>query len=84
MWLKELKIAVIEKNIEKLTSLMESLPKLEDPKEIDEAIYLIKAATELVEGLRDDTKNSMIQMKKNIDFLDATNAPHTPKLDIKS
>ncbi len=84
MWLNKLKIAIIEKDMDSLTTLMESLPKLEDPKEIDEAVYLIKAGKELVEGLRDDTKNSMLQMKKNIDFLNATKAPHTSKLDVKS
>jgi len=84
MWLKEFKIALIETNIDKLMTLMESVPELENSQEIDEAIHLIKAATTLVESLRDETKSSMIQMKKNIDFMKSTQAPLTGSLDITS
>ena len=84
MWLKEFKIALVEQNIDKLMALMESVPKLEDPKELDEALHLIAAATTLVESLRDDTKTSMVQMKKNMDFLESTQAPSVGKLDITS
>ncbi len=84
MWLKELKIAIVEKNIDKLGSLVGNLPDLESSQEIDEALHLIKAATLLLEKLRDETKISLTQMKKNIDFLQATQAPHVSKLDINS
>jgi len=84
MWLKEFKIALIEKDIDRLTKLMESLPELTEATEIDEALHLLKAATILVESLRDDTKSSMIQMKKNMDFLKSTQAPIMGKLDITS
>jgi len=72
MWLKEFKIALIEKDIGTLTQLMDSVPKLNDAKEIDEALYLLKAATSLVEMLRDETQLSMVQMQKNITFMKAT------------
>jgi len=84
MWLKEFKIALIEKNIDKLTTLMESIPELENPQEIEESLYLIATATTTVELLRDETKASMIQMKKNIDFLKSTQEKPTVKLDITS
>ena len=72
MWLKQLKIAIIEKNTNKLNELMDSLPQLENTEEIEEALYLIKEASELVYTLKDETSVSMRQMKKNIDFLNST------------
>jgi len=83
MWLTKLKIAIVEKNIEKLDQLMDDIPELETQKEIDEAIHLLREATSLVEGLKDKTSASMKQMKKNINFLKSTQAPRINKLDIK-
>ena len=84
MWLNELKIALIEKDMEQLDSLMDNLPSLEKKEDITTAIYLLKEATSLVETLRDDTQTSMVQMKKNINFLKSTQAPLVSKLDINS
>jgi hypothetical protein len=84
MWLNQLKIAIIEKNTDKLSELMNNLPKLEKQEEIAQAIYLIKEATFLVQELKDSTAASMTQMKKNIVFLNSTQAPRANKFDIKS
>ena len=84
MWLKELKIAIVEKNIDKLNELMENLPQLEKKEELDQAVCLLKEATTLVQGFKDDTQSSMIQMKKNIKFLKSTQENATSKFDIKS
>jgi len=84
MWLKEFKIALIEKDTKKLTALMESVPTLSEAREIDEALHLLKAATTLVEDLKNETQTSMVQMKKNIDFMKSTQAPQANTLDIKS
>ena len=83
MWLTKLKIAIVEKNTDNLDRLMESIPHLEDPKEIEEAIYLLREATELVTTLKNKTATSMQQMKKNINFLEATQAPRKGKFDTK-
>mgnify|MGYP000138324411 CR=1 FL=1 len=83
MWLKELKIAIVEKNTDKLNSLMENLPELTTKEDIDSAICLLKEATDLVTSFRDETEASMIQMKKNIKFLKATESKRPSKLDIK-
>ncbi len=83
MWLNQLKIAVVEKNIDKINELMDNIPQLEKQEEIENAIYLLKEATNLVQNLKDNTKKSMIQMKKNITFLRATETRRPSKLDIK-
>jgi len=84
MWLKEFKVALIEKDTSKLTTLMESVPALSGAREIDEAFHLLKAATTLVEGLKSKTQVSMVQIKKNIDFMKSTEALSANTLDIKS
>ena len=84
MWLKELKIAIIEKDTDKLNRLMDSLPELTNKEDVDSAVFLLKEATALVRDLRDDTQSAMIQMKKNIDFLQSTSSPTTSKFDINS
>ncbi|MBW6488267.1 hypothetical protein [Sulfurimonas sp.] len=84
MWLNKLKIAIIEKNPNALGKLLDDVPQLQDPKEIQEAIYLLKEATSLMESLRDETKASMKQIKKNLDFLRSTDIPTSKKLDIRT
>ena len=84
MWLKKLKIAIIEKNIDALDTLMDEIPQLSDADEIEQAIYLLKEATALVSVLKDETFSSMKQIKKNIEFLKATQAPQRHNLDIQS
>jgi len=83
MWLSKLKIAIIEKNTDALNILMDDIPQLSDADDIQEAIFLLKEATDLVSGLKNKTASSMKQMKKNIQFLKATQAPRTNTLDIK-
>lgn len=84
MWLKELKVAIIQKDVELLSSLLEDVPVLEDAKEIETAIYLLKEAANIMQTLQEETKDSMIQLKKNIDFLDATSSKKSNTLDITS
>ncbi len=84
MWLNNLKIAIIEQDLDKLNNLMENLPALSEKKDITEAIYLLKEATSLVQGLKDKTESSMIQMQKNIRFLNSAVANKTAKFDITS
>jgi len=82
VWLNQLKIAIIEKNIEQLEVLMQDIPQLSKAEDIDSAICLINEAKNLVVELRDDTQASMIQMKKNIDFLKVTQVNNISSLDV--
>lgn len=84
MWLNQLTIAIVEKNINKLNELMNNLPQLESKEEIDSALCLLAEAKSLVTSLKDDTKSSMIQIQKNIKFLKVTETPKPSKLDIRS
>lgn len=84
MWLTKLKIAVVQKDIQTLEKLLDDLPTLDNEKDIQSALYLLREASELVHTLKDDTASSMKRMKKTMDFLKSTElkAPH--KFDIKS
>lgn len=84
MWLKELTVAIVEKNIDNINKLMDNLPELSDKKELDQAVTLLKEAETLVQSLNDETETSMIQMKKNINFLKSTQEKQTSSFDIKS
>ncbi len=83
MWLKQFKIALIEKNTENLSRLMDDIPSLSRPEDIEQALYLIKEASLLVQTLKDETVQTMGKMKKNIAFLKATEAPKLNNFDIK-
>ena len=61
MWLTSLKIAIVEKNIEKFSKLMADIPQLQTQSEMEEALFLIREASSLVNTLKDETSASMKQ-----------------------
>jgi hypothetical protein len=84
MWLTDFKIAIIEKNIDKLDSLMDEVPPMKSQKEIEEALYLINQATEIVSSLKNELFDSMQKTKSNLRFLNVTDTAPISKLNIKS
>ncbi|QOP40328.1 MULTISPECIES: hypothetical protein [Sulfurimonas] len=84
MWLNELKVAIIQKDVAQLEKLLDETPQLEKKEDIESAIYLFKAAIELLETLKSETATSMKQIKKNIDFLNSTKRDSINSLDITS
>jgi len=84
MWLNNFKIALIEKDTDKLGKLMGSMPQLENLKEMEEAMYLMEEAKKLLYTLKDETALSMKQIRKSKDFLKSTTAPKDTKFDITS
>ena len=84
MWLTNIKIAIVEKNSDKINHLLDDVPKFENKHDVEEAMYLLREAAELVYTLKDGTEQSMKQIKKSINFLKSTQAPVANKLDLKS
>ena len=84
MWLNQLKIAIVQKDVQHLESLLNDIPQLEDLKEIENALYLLQEASNLIQSLKDETASSMKQIKKNIDFLNSAQADRSAKFDIIS
>ena len=84
MWLNSLKIAIAEKNSDKLNVLLDQTPDLSNKAEIEEGMYLLREAFAIVHNLKDETSSSMKQIKKNLNFLKSNEPQKSPKLDIKS
>jgi len=84
MWLTKLKIAIVEKNTDSINTLLDQTPNFEKIEDVKEAMYLLKEAFELVYGLRDETAQSMEQLKKNMEFINSTQPANKNSLDISS
>ena len=83
MWLNNFKIAIIEKNTKNINKLLDEMPKFKDIGEIEEVMYLMREASELLHALKNETVTTMSQLKKNIEFLNSTQHEGTNSLDIK-
>jgi len=84
MWLNNLKIALVEKDTDKLNLLIDSIPKLKTKDEMKEALYLINEALNLVHELRDKTSYSMKKLKKNLNYLKSTQNKASSEFNIVS
>jgi len=81
-WLREFKLAVIEKNPKNIKHLLEQTPELETLEEMQEALYLTKEAYLVMQEAKEQTLLQMQQLKKNIDFLESTQKAQKNSLDI--
>ena len=84
MWLKELQSAIIKKDENALENLLNSPFKSDDIDEMKRAQFLLLEAIKVIEELKNETKITMIQLKKNIDFLNSTQLSADNKFDIRS
>ena len=84
MWLTKLEIAIVEKDTEALSKLIDKLPEFDNTDEMLKAMYLIREASILMHTLKDETSSQMKQIKKSLNFLSSAQAPRTSKLDLRS
>ncbi len=84
MWLTKLQIAIIEKNTQSIDKLLDETPEFSDKKQMEQAMYLLREAAELMYELKNETNLTMTQIKKNINFLRSTEMPTSVSLDITS
>jgi len=82
MWLDEFKIALVAKDIQKLETLLENIPTLQSQEEIQQALFLLQQATQLIEQLKTKTKKEMDLLQKNRSFF-TTSIPDQ-KIDLIS
>lgn len=82
MWLSDLKIALIRKDVPSLIRLIDTIPVMTDQSERKEAAYLLQEAQLLFKTLKESTARSMAQTKKSIDFLRSTQTETPSSLDI--
>ena len=84
MWLNSLKIAIVERDSDKISELMDTLPNLQSQEEITSALFLLEEAKRVIEDLKDETRLSMSKIKKSINFLKSTQEKPKARLDISS
>ena len=82
MWHSELEIAIIEKDTQKISDLINSLPHFETVDEMKQAHCLMAEAADLIDAMRDEALLTMKHLKKHIDFLRSTQDPHENRFDI--
>jgi len=83
-WLAMFKIALVETNTEMLAMLIEEIPVFQSAKEAESARILSQQAIARLQTLREQTRDSMQQIRKNLQFLHATEHSHSGSLDITS
>jgi len=83
-WLNSLKVAIIEKDTQKIGELLDDMPQFDGLDELKQARSLVKEAIYLLHELKDETFVTMQQLKKNIDFLNSTRSSVKNSLDICS
>jgi len=84
MWLKKLRLAIIEQNPKLIDSLVQDMPKFEDVDDMKQASALISEALKLLHRLKNETGTSLKQLKKHKDFLESTMQSQINRLDITS
>jgi hypothetical protein len=84
-WLDEFKIALIEENDTKISSLLSSMPSFESVEEIQEAMALIDQARKTYISKKESLAKQMQKLETSRKFLlSSENRPKYPKLDIHS
>ena len=83
MWLKELQIAIIEKNSNEIDRLIDSMPMYDRMEDMQAAASLLKEANKLMMTLKEETAESMSKIKKTKDFLEATRSKDSSLFDSK-
>jgi len=84
MWLNKLKSAIVTEDLQKAISLLQEVPADLTKKELGEASFLLNEAAYKATRLRDETALKMEKIKKNIDFLHATENAKQQRFDITS
>lgn len=82
MWLNEFKIAIISKDIQKIDSLISSMPQFKEIREMEETFYLFRQADELLNTLKNETAISMKKIRDTISFVESTQTPGSFRLNI--
>lgn len=84
MWINELKIAIIEKNPDKIDELVECMPMYDKVEDMKAAAALLKEANMLMFTLKDETAEALKKIKKTKDFLNSTHSKESSLFNSKA
>lgn len=68
-WLNDLKIAILEKDIDRIEILMGTMPEFESVEDMKSASALLEESMMIVQGERSELSKKMIELKKSKKFL---------------
>ncbi len=68
-WLTDLKLAIINEELESLEKLGSEIPTFSEDDNLQEALALIKQASKILQAERVSTKRSMENIKKTKEYL---------------
>jgi|GEM_PF-1141173 len=81
MWHEHMQIALVEQDVEKIKELLDEPLVFTTHKERERALYLLAEASKLMHTLKDQTAQTMQKLKKNKEFLQATQESSTYRLN---
>lgn len=84
MWLNKFKVALLQKDADALNSLLDEVPDFTNKEDKEQTMYLIQEALVVMYTLQDEASYSMLQIKKNINFLKSSLSDSTGRLNIRS
>ena len=83
-WIKELKIAIVEEDEEKIYNLMSNLPEFNSIEEANTVMALMQEAYKFILKKIDETKQVMRKLKTSKSFLESDRIKNIHKLLDKS
>ncbi len=83
MWINSFKLAVIKKDIEKISNLLDEIPKDLSLEQMQEASAYISEALKLLEDMKFNTSKEIVEVKKKIEFIKSSQKNPNKVLDIK-
>lgn len=83
MWLTKLKTALVLKDIDSFSSLVDEMPIFETLEEMEQAAYLLQQLKTLLEEEKSQTVKIMHQIKNTLDFLNSTQINQPTSINLK-
>ncbi|MEA2111854.1 MAG: hypothetical protein U9P71_07385 [Campylobacterota bacterium] len=84
MWLQQFKIALAQQNSDSISKLLDEIPTFKSTSQMKEAQYLLAQALELISQFKDETAQTLSQIKQNRDYFASMNTSKSSKLDVST
>lgn len=83
-WLTNFKIAIVQKDTDKIIKLYNTMPEFDAPQEIEEISALLLEAIHLIHNEKQTIASQMQKLRKSKAFLQASNSTANPYFNQKS
>jgi len=80
IWINQLKIAIVEKNEERIEELIYELPQFDSLEQMEEAAYMMQEAHTLLTKEKETLATKLLKIKKQKEFINS-NIKHTSSFD---